>query len=345
VTEPWKKLYTHGDGVNGTDMVSPGTLTALTALADGSIAEYEPTIDTETGTVSYPDAETRLDAGDPTAIEVLESLARRGILSKSFEEKLYLCPGCGAEGMAYTTACPGCGSAHTVETELFEHLSCGHIAAREAFEVEPEQFVCPDCETHLDSLEEVERGRRHVCQDCGSYAEQPEHGLRCRDCENIYAPGDTTERVLCRYSLTDEGTRWVEAQLAARESMVETLEERGFTARANTTVDTGGSEQPVHVYGEDALLDSRVVAAVHERPEQAAAAQLRDIAAAVDARPYLVTTLGTVEKEVMAIADDANMRILSADTDGTLSNDYQVTEGARASPSLVQRIASAVKQP
>lgn len=326
-------------------MVSPGTLTALTALADGSIAEYEPTIDTETGTVGYPDTEARLDAGDPAAIEVLESLAQRGILGKAFEEKVYLCPGCGGEGMAYTTACPGCGSAHTVETELFEHVTCGHIAPREAFETDPEGFVCPECDAHLDSLEEIERGLRHVCQDCGSYSEQPEHGLRCRDCDNIYAPSDTTERVLCRYALTDEGTRWLETQLAARESMVETLEERGFDARADTTVDTGRGEQRVHVYGEDALLDSRVVAAVHERPEREAAAQLRDVAAAVDARPYLVTTLGAVEKDVVTIADGANMRILSADRDGSLSNDYQITEGTRTSPSLVQRIASAVKQP
>jgi hypothetical protein len=326
-------------------MVSPGTLTALSALADGSQAEYEPTIDTETGTVSYPDAAARLDAGDPAAFETLEALARRGILGKTFEEKVYLCPGCGGEGMAYTTACPGCGSAHTVETELFEHMACGHIAPREAFEVGPEEFVCPECEAQFDSLEGVERGLRHVCQDCGSYSEQPEHGLRCRDCGDIYAPGDATERVLCRYALTDEGSRWVEAQLAARESMVETLEERGFDARVNATVSTDRGEQPVHVYGEDDLLDSRVVAAVHERPEREAAAQLRDIAAAADARPYLVTTLGTVEKDVVAIAEEADMRILSADRDGSLSNDYQVAEGRRTSPSLVQRIASAVKQP
>jgi transcription elongation factor Elf1 len=326
-------------------MVSPGTLTALSALADGSQAEYEPTIDTETGTVSYPDAAARLDADDPAAFETLEALAKRGILGRTFEEKVYLCPGCGGEGMTYTTACPTCGSAHTVETELFEHLPCGHIAAREEFEVGPEEFVCPDCEAHLDSLDAVESGLRHVCQDCGSYAEQPEHGLRCRDCDDIYAPSDATERVLCRYALTSEGTRWVEAQLAARESMVETLEERGFDARADTTVSTDRNERPVHVYGEDELLDSRVVAAVHERPEREAAAQLRDVAAAVDARPYLVTTLGSVESDVVSIAEDADMRILSADTDGTLSNDYQVAEGRRTSASLVQRIASAVKQP
>jgi DNA-directed RNA polymerase subunit RPC12/RpoP len=326
-------------------MVSPGTLTALTALADGSTTEYEPLIDTETGDVSYPTVETHLNEGDPSAYEVLESLARREILDKTFEEKVYICPGCGAEGMRYTTACQGCGSAYTVETELFEHIECGHIAPREQFEIGPEEYVCPECETQFDSLEDIERGTRYVCQDCGSYFETPEHGLRCRDCTDIYAPSDAVERVLCRYSLTREGKQWVESQLAARESMVEMLEERGFETSVNTTVRAGSTEHPVHVYGEDALLGSRIVAGVHERPDGETATHLRDIAADADARPFLITTLGSVGEDVATLADRADMRILSAEADGNLRNDYQVTDSPRPSQSLVQRLASAVRQP
>ncbi|HET7324034.1 MAG TPA: hypothetical protein VFJ06_06865, partial [Halococcus sp.] len=326
-------------------MVSPGTLTVLTALTEEKTAEYEPEIDTDTGEVSYPLAESLLNEGDPTAFEVLESLARREVLSKTFEEKVYICPGCGAEGMQYTTACQGCGSAHTVETELFEHLACGHIAPREEFELSPEEFVCPECEAQFDSEEEVEQGMRYVCQDCGSYFETPEHGLRCRDCTDIYSPGDAVERVLCRYSLTENGKRWVETQLAARASMVEMLEERGFDVSENTTVRASGTEHPVHVFAEDVLLDSRIVAGVHERPNGEDAAHLRDIAADVNARPVLITTLGSVGEDVAGLADRAEMRILTAETDGSLRNDYQVTEGTRTSQSLVQRIASAVKQP
>ena len=327
-------------------MVSPGTLTVLTALSEGETAEYEPSIDPDTGEVSYPTAERRLNEGDPPAFETLESLARREVLEKTFEEKVYICPGCGTEGMAYTTACPGCGSAHTVETELFEHLDCGHIAPRDRFEVASDEFVCPSCEARLDSFEDVERGQRHVCQDCDSYFESPEHGLRCRECVDIYAPSDATERVLCRYNLTRDGKQWVEAQLAARESMVETLTERGFEASANTTArGDSGTEHPVHVYAEDDLLDSRVVAAVHERPDATDATNLRDVATDTDARPVMITTLGSVDEEVVALAERANMRILSADADGSLRNDYEVTDEPRTTQSLVQRIASAVKQP
>lgn len=326
-------------------MVSPGTLTALTALADGSTAEYEPSIDTETGDVSYPAAERHLNDGDPGAYEVLESLAQREILEKAFVEKVYVCPSCDTEGMQYTTACGGCGSAYTIETELFEHLSCGHIAPREKFEVGPEEYVCPSCEAQLETLDEVERGTRYVCQDCGSYFESPEHGLRCRECGEVYAPGDAIERVLCRYSLSEGGHQWVDAQVAARESVVEMLEERGFEAEADTTVRTDAGEQPVHVYAEDILLDSRIVAAIHERPTEADALHLKEIASAVDARPFLITTLGSVGSGVERVAESADMRILSAETDGGLRNDYQVSENPRPSQSLMQRIASAVRQP
>lgn len=328
-------------------MVSPGKLTALTALADGSTAEFDPSIDPDTGEVGYPEAERHLDDGDPTAFEVLESFARREILAKTFEEKVYICPGCGTEGMAYTTACPGCGSAHTVETELFEHLDCGCIAPRDRFEVGTDGFVCPECEARLDAEDDIERGRRHVCQDCDSYFETPEHGLRCRSCTDIYVPGETVEQVLCRYSLTDEGERWVETQLTARESMVETLAERGFDARADTTVrGESGAEHPVHVYAEDDLLDSRVVASIHERPDASDATALRDVATDIDARPVLITTLGSVDEQVATAADRTEMRILSARADGSLERDFEVTaDDPRNRQSLVQRIASAVKQP
>ena len=328
-------------------MVSPGKLTALTALADGSTPEYEPTIDPDTGTVSYPEVARQLDDEDPTAFEALESLARRDILGKTFEEKVYVCPGCGAEGMQYTTACPGCGSGYTIETELFEHLECGHIAPRVEFEAGPDEFVCPGCEATVDdSGENIEHGVRHVCQECDSYFEQPEHGLRCRECTDIYVPSEGKERVLCRYSLTDSGQRWVETQLSARESVVELLTDRGFDASANTTVQgDSGTDHPVHVYGEDELLDSRIVVAIHERPDREDAAELRDVAADLDARPMMVTTLGSVATSVASLADRDDLRILSAQTDGTLEHDYEVTDDPRTTQSLVQRIASAVKQP
>lgn len=325
-------------------MVSSRKLTALTALTDGSTTAYEPSIAPDTGEVSYPEAAQHLHKGNDTAFETLESLARRDILGKTFEEKTYICPDCGTEEIQYTTACPGCGSAYAIETELFEHLECGHIAPRIEFETGHDEFVCPDCEAALDSFENVERRERYVCQDCESYFETPEHGLRCRECADIYVPDETIERVLCRYTLTDAGQQWVETQLVARESLVEMLTERGFDTRVNTTIQgESGTEHSVHVFATDTLLDSRVVAAVHEHPNIDDATALREVATDVNARPILVTTLGTVSEQPATLADRDDIHILHARAGGSLTHDYEVTADRRPNESVVQRIASTVK--
>lgn len=238
-------------------MVSPGKLNTLTALMDGSITAYEPSIDPESSEIGYPDAAQYLHESDGRAFEMLESLARRGILGKTFEEKTYICPDCRAEGIQYTTVCPDCGSAYAIETELFEHSTCSYIAPRGEFETYPDEFICPDCEEAFDSFENVEREERYVCQDCESYFETPEHGLRCRGCADIYVPDETIERVLCRYTLTDAGQQWVETQLAARESLAEMLTERGFNTDVSTVIQgKSGTKYPVQVFATDTLLDT-----------------------------------------------------------------------------------------
>jgi predicted amidophosphoribosyltransferase len=308
-------------------MVSPGKLTVLTALADRATTAYKPSLVHDTGEVRYPDAARLLNNTDAPASDVLESFAQRNLLAKSFEEKVYICPGCNTDGIQYTTACPSCGSAYTIETELFDHVACGHIAPRDRFEVGPEEFICPECEAQFDSLERVERGIRYVCQECQSYFKMPEHGLRCRDCADIYPPSETIERVLCRYVLTDSGRRWVKTQLAARESLSETLAERGFDTTTNTSVEgESGTEYPVHVFAEDALLDSRIVAAIHERPAIDDATVLREIAPDTGAHPILVTTCGTVGEQVAALAEQTDIHIITAQAEGRLAHDYEVTD-------------------
>jgi rubredoxin len=325
-------------------MVSPGKLNTLTALMDGSITAYEPSIDPESSEIGYPDAAQYLHESDGRAFEMLESLARRGILGKTFEEKTYICPDCRAEGIQYTTVCPDCGSAYAIGTELFEHLTCGHVAPRAEFETYPDEFVCPECEEALDSFENVGHEERYVCQDCESYFKTPEHGLWCRGCADIYVPDETIERVLCRYTLTDAGQQWVETQLAARESLAEMLTERGFNTDVNTVVQgKSGTEYPVQVFATDTLLNSRVVAAVHEHPDGDDATALREVATDIEARPILVTTLGTVSEQPAALADQGDIHILHARTEGSLIPDYEVTTDRRTHESLVQRLASAVK--
>jgi DNA-directed RNA polymerase subunit RPC12/RpoP len=325
-------------------MVSPGTLSLLTALDDGSPAELEPTVDPDTGTVGYPDAERLLNATDDPPFELLESLAERGVLEKSFEEKVYICPDCDAEGLQYTTACPDCGSAYTVETDLFEHLDCGCVEPRTTFEA-GDGYVCPNCEEHLDSLARIEQGRLHTCQDCGEWAESPAHRLACRACGELHAPLEAIERALCRYALTDTGGQWLRTQLTARDALVAALDDRDLSVSVDRALtDDAGTAHHVHVYGEDPLFDNQTVGAIHERPTVENVATLREAADAAGARAVLVTTTGSVGERAAAVAESADITVLRADSAGDLHREYEVTEDPRSGMGIVQRITSAVSQ-
>jgi hypothetical protein len=122
------------------------------------------------------------------------------------------------------------------------------------------------------------------------------------------------------------------------------LTERGFNTDVSTVIQgESGTKYPVQVFATDTLLDNRVVAAVHEHPDANDATALDEVAADVEARPILVTTLGTVGEQPAALADRGDIHILHARTEGGLTPDYEVTADRRTHESLVQRIAFAIK--
>jgi len=328
-------------------MVSPGTLRLLSRLADGRIEECAPRIDEETGAVSYPTAAEVLDAGNGPPVEALEALAGHGLLEREFEEKIYRCPDCEAEGLGYTTACPACDSPHTVETELLEHADCGYVAPHAAFETAGEygEYVCPSCKEALPSFDiNTSSYRRYVCRDCGERVERPAHRLRCRECTRVIEPRRAIERVCCRYLLAEAGERFVETQLRAREAIVEALEAKDFDVTVDTTVPgPGGGQRPVHVHAEEEFLGDQVVAAIHEWPDADAVSALRTAAQGAGARPLLLTTSGSIGPEAASLAEESDVALLTLREDGTLERDYETGAEPSDRTTFFQRLTSAVR--
>jgi hypothetical protein len=323
-------------------MASPGVLRLLTELADGSREEYTPRIDDE-GQVIFPGVKEHIDRSDGDPFEVLESLARQGVLYREFRDKAYICPDCSAEGMSYMTICPDCGSPNTIEMELLEHIECGGVAPQERFQTEDGEYECPDCGLSLHP-EHTELLNQHVCQTCGERAERPRDSLRCRECVTICEPSEAIEWVLYSYGFEQDGERWLETQLSARQSMVEMLEGRGFTVDVETTVTSeNGEEFPVHVYGEDDLLGDRVVADVHERPNATDVENLRRAATAAGGRCLLISTSGTVSEQAAELATTDEVGLLSLQQDGSLCRDYEKTANDNQQ-SVFNRITSGVRR-
>ncbi|WP_458185558.1 TackOD1 domain-containing metal-binding protein [Haladaptatus sp. NG-WS-4] len=324
-------------------MASPGTVRLMSALWEGSLDGVQPILDVETGEVAYPDADEHLDDRDGEPFDVLETLAERGRLQREFQEKQYICPRCETKGMQYTTACPACESPQTIRTDRYRHPDCGYEGVREQF-IEAEGVVCPECETELESLQHLESDAGYVCEECEEIFETPADRLRCRECYSVFPPIQTVERVLYQYYLSDRGAEWLEDQLTARQQVADIFEDRKLKTEIDTTVtDRDGEETPVHVFARDELLNDRVVAAVHERPDESDVAELKAIASDVDARATLITTSGeVVGEDVDALVAGDGMTVLSLEN-GTLHREYETTVGVDTQNSFVGRIADIFK--
>lgn len=320
-------------------MVSPGQLRLVTELADGATDAFRPTIDDD-DTVVYPEAEEPLDTADPPPREVLETLAAREVLVRDFEDKLYLCPDCGADGMRYTSACPECASPHIVRHGVVECDDCNRVGSAEAFERDGD-LVCPNCERNVGRADGATRAEGYVCQNCGEGTEEALHALKCPDDGFVCHPTDAIERVLYRYGLGEHGERWLDEQLQARQTVGDTFADRGYAVEEDVTV-TGasGEEHRLHLYASDDLLEERLVAGVHELASVDDVARLRDAADDVEARPLLVTTMGTVSEQVAERAERDDVTILSVRERGEISREFEVTEDLGEDRSLIGRLTT-----
>jgi len=322
-------------------VVSARKLRLVADLVDESGTAYRPRIDD--GEVRYPSVERTLGTSDEPAHEALESLAERDILRRVFEGKAYRCPNCETGEATYTSACPDCGATHVVEAEFVECDGCARVAPASSYETDGNEVVCPDCATTIGRVDEVDRTRRYVCRECGCRSDAPLHALQCVEDGYTCSPNDAIEHALYRYELGSAGEPWVETQLRARRTVAETFEARGYTAEEGATV-TGasGTERHLHVYAADDLLDERVAVAVHELPLAADIADLQAAATDVDARPVLVSTVGTVSAAVAARAEQDDVTVLTVTDDGQIVRDYEVTDDLTSDPSLLQRITTAL---
>ncbi len=322
-------------------MASPGTVRLMTDLWEDSLDGIYPTVDIETGEVTYPEATARLDERDDSTFEVLETLAEQDRLHREFQEKQYICPHCETKGMQYTSACPSCDSPETIRTERYRHVECGYEGIHDQF-VDDDGVVCPKCEMVLESHDYLKSETANFCQNCDTIFETAKHRLLCRDCRLIAQPTRATERILYQYHLTDQGAKWIEEQLTARQLVAETLQNRTLRTEIDTTVTNGsGEEVPVHVFGQDELLNDHVVAAVHERPDEGDITNLLAIAVDVDAHAMVVTTSGTVVGEdIDQLITDDQVTILQLTKDDTLQREYEIISDPTARNSIIARIAN-----
>ena len=210
----------------------------VAAMLAARVADIKPQLDftTELGFL-YPLVEQTARVKGKEAVAIVESLTDRGILRKSYFDRLLHCPRCRSINLRPSTHCPKCGSGDIARGRILEHLACGYVGVEEEFAAKG-KYVCPKCKLQLRTVgaDYMSRGVLRKCRDCSEIFSSPLVKWRCLKCSSLSTEDEIIEVNIHAYTL-DEGKRnWLEFEIQPKVRFVEFLIYHGYKVTENARV-------------------------------------------------------------------------------------------------------------
>ncbi len=146
-------------------------------------------------------------------IEILESLADLGCLSRQIYEQVDLCPFCLNSDLRYRRLCPNCRSTLIVKKEVLHHFRCGWVGLEEEA-ADERALICPKCHKHMRHIGiDYERAAQsYYCTVCKKIFSQPLEQFLSLSCGREVAKDGTMIAPIFAYKLTPVGKDVVNRQ-------------------------------------------------------------------------------------------------------------------------------------
>jgi len=198
--------------------------------------------------------------GFPSAshiIPIADRLVLRGLLKKTFFDRLHECRTCRSRRLSVREECPSCRSADLRETSLIHHFHCAALLPEEQFR-QGTALICPKCKRQLRNYgKDYDRpGDAYVCNTCDTTSSELEVGFICLDC-NARMDGEGAERVdLHSYALTDACIAFLEGSTSALAATMPVSLQREI-ARIHGTADAQAAVAEVRFAAKDELISSQ----------------------------------------------------------------------------------------
>jgi hypothetical protein len=210
----------------------------VAAMLSARVADIKPQLDfaTQLGFL-YPLVEQTARVKGKEAVDIVEALSNKGILRKSYFDRLLHCPRCQSINLRPSTHCPKCGSGDIARGRILEHLACGYVGVEEEYSVKG-KLVCPKCKLELRSVgaDYLSRGVLRKCRDCSEIFSSPLVKWRCLKCSSLSTEDEIIEVNIYAYTL-DEGKRnWLEFEIQPKVRFVEYLMHNGYKVTENARV-------------------------------------------------------------------------------------------------------------
>jgi hypothetical protein len=210
----------------------------VAAMLAAKIVDIKPQLDftTELGFL-YPIVEQTVKVKGQEAVAIVESLTDKGILKKSFFDRLLRCPRCQSMNLRPSTYCPKCSSGHIVRGRILEHLACRYVGVEDEFTAGG-RYVCPKCKLELRTMgvDYQSQGVLRKCRDCGEIFNVPLIKWRCLKCSSLVGEDEVGEVNVYSYRLDETKRNWLEFELQPKVKFLEFLRQYGYEVTENARV-------------------------------------------------------------------------------------------------------------
>jgi len=214
------------------------------------IVAIKPQFDftTEQGFI-YPVVEQTLKVKGKEAVAIMESLADKGILKKSFFDRLLRCPRCQSINLRPSIHCPKCSSGDIVRGRILEHFACKYVGVEDEFAAKG-RYVCPRCKMELRTLGDdyQSQGVLYKCRGCSEIFNVPLIKWRCLKCSSLATEDEVSEVIIYSYSFDESKRSWLEFELQPKAHFIKLLRQHGYEVTENARVKgRSGAEHSIDI--------------------------------------------------------------------------------------------------
>ncbi|MGA8848621.1 MAG: restriction endonuclease [Dehalococcoidia bacterium] len=210
----------------------------IAEMLAGRIVNIKPQYDftSELGFI-YPAVEQTIKVKGKEVLAIMESLAAKGIVNKSFFDRFLRCQRCQSVNLRPSTHCPKCSSGHITRGRILEHFACKYVGVEDEFTAKG-RYVCPRCKMELRTMgaDYRSQGVLYKCRDCSEIFNVPFLKWRCLKCSSLANEDEVGEVSIYSYSFDETKRNWLEFELQPKVRFVELLRQHGYKVMENARV-------------------------------------------------------------------------------------------------------------
>ncbi|CAG5084166.1 TackOD1 domain-containing metal-binding protein [Parvicella tangerina] len=157
----------------------------------------------------YPEMSVNFPREDEhNVLSILKMAEDDGLLTSSFNDRVYLCTSCSGAYLNYREVCPQCSSSHSTTEDMVHHFPCAYIGPIKDFQnTIDDELNCPKCNKTLRHIgvDYDKPSVLHTCQKCNHKYQDYHVKAKCISCHHDNHIENLISKEIKNYTLTRKG--------------------------------------------------------------------------------------------------------------------------------------------